>query len=418
MDDSVLEDFVLFSFGQDQSVSHHGGAGIDTQDDFFLWLFFLFFTHPRKLAEKMISFYLLWTLCYFALLRWLAGKWPGKSQKTGSGQDLPAVALLIPLRNEAGNIAALFQQIRKIDYPVLEILLIDDRSEDGSFTVLTEKAKHDDRIKVLQNPGVGKKSALEFGVENTCAELILCSDADCRFPEDWVGKMVAPFSDPTAQMVCGPVVSADRNTFFERFQQIEWASVLLVTQCFFAGKKPLMCSGANLAYRRSAFFAVKGYDQNRQYLSGDDEFLLKKISANFGAESCVYLPFSENMVVTQSQPNFAHLLNQRVRWAGKWKAHRDWMHAFSAFGSFLIQGIWLASILLLGLGAWGILVFLTVWTGKILAEKSALGSVLKALGFRLSLADFVKSGLLHPFYVLTVAVGALRGKFGWKGRFN
>jgi len=366
----------------------------------------------------MISFYLLWTLCYFVLLRWLAEKWPRKGQKTGFDQDLPAVALLIPLRNEAENLAMLFQEIQKIDYPAIEILLIDDRSEDGSFSVLIEKAKQDDRIKVLQNPGVGKKSALEFGVENARAELVLCSDSDCRFPEDWVGNMVSPFSDSNIQLVCGPVISAGKKTFFQRFQQIDWASILLITQYFFVSKKPLMCSGANLAYRRSAFFAVKGYDQNRQYLSGDDEFLLKKISAAFGAESCVYLPFFENLVWTQPQLDFAHLVNQRVRWAGKWKAHRDWVHAFSALGSFLIQGIWLASILLLGLGALGILVFLTVWAGKIVTEKSALGSVLKALGLRLSFADFVKSGLLHPFYVLTVAVGALRGKFEWKGRFN
>src|SRR5690606_27297101 len=254
--------------------------------------------------------------------------------------------------------------------------------------------------------------------ENASSTLILCSDADCRFPKDWVRKMTAPFVDPRGQLVCGPVLTVEQHTFFQRFQQVEWASVLLVTQYFFSKKQPLMCSGANLAYRKSAFVKVKAYDHNRQHLSGDDEFLLKKFIAEFGGEACVYLPFSDNLVLTRPQQDFFHLLNQRVRWAGKWKAHRSRSHALSAVGSFFVQVFWLASGLLLGMGLSGILVFLTVWIGKILTEKSALGRVLNVLGFRVSLVDFIKSALIHPFYVLTVAVGALRGKFAWKGRSN
>lgn len=366
----------------------------------------------------MISFYLLWTLCYFVLLSWFAGKWPSLGRKAISGKSLPAVTLLVPLRNELENLESLAIEIQKISYPVLEILLVDDQSEDGTFSVLKEIVQEDPRIKVLQSPGAGKKTAIQFGVENAGAGLILCTDADCRFPEAWVEKMIAPFADPKIQMVNGPVISADQNTFFGRFQQIEWASILLMTQFFFGIKKPLMCSGANLAYRKSAFQEVKGYGQDLQYLSGDDEFLLKRTVAQFGKESCVYLPYSENLVFTKHQSRLLDLINQRVRWAGKWKAHGDWFHAFSAAISFLAQGVWLASVLLPGLGTSGILVFSGVWAGKILAEKNSLGRILKALGVRLPFTGFMTAGILHPFYVLLVAAGTFRGKFVWKGRTN
>jgi cellulose synthase/poly-beta-1,6-N-acetylglucosamine synthase-like glycosyltransferase len=209
-----------------------------------------------------------------------------------------------------------------------------------------------------------------------------------------------------------------QESYFQRFQQIEWASILLLTQFFFAQKKPLMCSGANLAYRKSAFLKVAGYDQNRSHLSGDDEFLLKKISAEFGGASCVYMPFSPNLVMTQPQPDLAALLSQRVRWAGKWRAHRELTHASSAVVSVAIQLVWFGSLLLLGFGLPGILAFSAVWIGKIWAERMTLGKVLQDLGMEHSIIDFINTSLLHPLYGSLVATGAWRGKFRWKGRAN
>ncbi len=366
----------------------------------------------------MICFYLLWTLCYFALMTWFAGKWPKRQKMPEFSRRLPAVSLLIPLRNELENLETLLAELERISYPELEILLIDDQSEDGTFSVLEEKTAGDSRIKLLKSPDAGKKAAIQFGVEAARADFILCTDADCCFPEFWVESTIVPFLDPKIQLVAGPVISFGNTSFFQRFQQIEWASILLTTQFFFSQRRPLMCSAANFAYRKSAFQEVKGYDQNRQLLSGDDEFLLKKILARFGEESCVYLPHTENLVYTKPQGTFSDLVNQRVRWAGKWKLHRDLGHAFAAVASFSVQLIWLMSVVLIGVGTFGVLVICLVWVVKTLAEKLALGRVLKALDLKLSLVDFIKTSLLHPFYLLTVAVGAIRGKFEWKGRAN
>lgn len=326
--------------------------------------------------------------------------------------------LLIPFRNEQSRVFSLVRELEKIDDPNLEIILIDDQSEDESFSLFRENLKSDPRVKVTQSPGIGKKAALEFGVGRAQGEIVLCSDADCAFPNDWVKSMLPPFSNPEVQLVAGPVLTYKQETFFRRFQQIEWASILLLTQYFFSQKKPLMCSGANLAYRKSAFLEVEGFDQNRQFLSGDDEFLLKKIVKRFGADSCVYLPYSQCLVLTEPQVDFSSFLNQRVRWSGKWKAHREINHMFSALFSFSVQLVWIVSFFLLVLGWLGILCFFLIWSGKIVSEKLALGRVLESLGVRNSFLDFAKTGVFHPFYVIAVAFGSLRGKFTWKGRTN
>jgi cellulose synthase/poly-beta-1,6-N-acetylglucosamine synthase-like glycosyltransferase len=206
--------------------------------------------------------------------------------------------------------------------------------------------------------------------------------------------------------------------FFQKFQQIEWASVLLLTQFYFSKGAPLMCSGANLGFRKSAFWEVEGYSGNQHLLSGDDEFLLKKISSRFGSQACVYLPFRENLVKTVSHSTWQSLINQRIRWAGKWSVHRSFLHGFSAIFSFIAQFIWLGSIWFFCQNITFLFFLFLIWMVKILSERVALGRVLGSLSVPVSIGDFVLTSLIHPIYVIWVGIGSLRGKFTWKGRAN
>lgn len=363
----------------------------------------------------MLSFYLIWTLIYFLLLSELARFWPEKVSKTKPVQIAPIISILIPCRNETENIHRLAGQLKNLKFPDLELILVDDRSGDDTFELIEAAGMSNQRIVSLRSPGEGKKAALEFGMIHAKGEIILCSDADCFFPKNWVERMISPFENKATQLVAGPVMVSGNGRFLGAFQQSDWASILLITAFSFKSK-PLMCSGANFAYRRSAFLEVGGYEGNRDFSSGDDEFLLKKIMKKFGSESCVYLPFAENLVQTKPEPSWEALLNQRVRWAGKWKAHQTFTHAVSAIFSFLVQLVWLSSFGLLSLGLMGLFVFGLVWTFKIFAEKRSLGKVLKSLGIQYRKTDSILISFTHPIYVLAVGLGAIVGNFTWKGR--
>lgn len=363
----------------------------------------------------MLSFYLVWTLIYFLLLSELAKSWPERTSKITSSLTFPKVSLLIPCRNESENIYRLSEEFKKIHFPDLEVILVDDQSEDGTFELIQSAGIRDQRIVALKSPGIGKKSALEYGISQAKGEIILCSDADCSFPKNWVEGMVARFENQPIQLVAGPVMVKGSN-LLGHFQQTDWASILLLTSYFFSKKKPLMCSAANLAYRKSAFLEVMGYEGNRDFASGDDEFLLKKISQTFGAKSCIYLPFAENLVLTKSESNWKALINQRVRWAGKWKAHRSIAHAGSAIFSVVVQLIWLGSFGLLALGFSGYVVFGLVWSFKNFIETRYLGKVLRNIGIDHPSVNFIAISFVHPIYVLGVSLGAILGNFTWKGR--
>ncbi len=365
----------------------------------------------------MLSFYLIWSLSYFTLLWWMGSNWKSCKIEFSSIRSFsPQVTLIIPFRNERKNLPNLLVNLTKLQYPNLEILLIDDHSEDGSPGLLA--AQNLPRVSILHSLSPGKKSALEFGVKQARGEIVICTDADCSFSKYWVENMVSPFQKNDIKLVAGPVLVGDERRFLDKFQLLDWASIVLMTSYSFERKKPLMCSGANLAYRKEAFERVQGYEGNRHLSSGDDEFLLKKIYKTYGADSCVYLTSPQVLVCTKPEPTWRALIQQRVRWVSKWKAHSSFIHSFSAIAALLIQVIWAGSFYLLSKGMWGILVFGGIWLLKALAENHSLGKVLQSFSRVLDSVSALRISLLHPFYVVRVALGALRGKFIWKGREN
>ena len=365
----------------------------------------------------MLSFYLLCSIVYFSLLGLLSFFWRKKrSVPVDFSTPTWPVTLLIPFRNEEKNIPILVDSLRKIVSSELKIFLIDDQSTDSSWEVASRCMQQDSRISLLSSPGEGKKDAISYGVLQADTEWILTSDADCQFSPDWVARLQPYFEKDNAQLIAGAVQVNGKEGFLTVFQRLDWASIALVSQVAMDFERPLMCSAANLAFRKSAFEAVNGYEGNKNYLSGDDEFLLKKIADRFGKDSCVADFSSHNLVLTQAENAWRDFFNQRARWASKWNLHNSVLHAFQAVIPFVIQLFWIASWGLLGLGWEGVVCFLSIWTVKILAERLALGKVLRSFEIPVPWFHYVMTSLVHPWYILAVGIWSFSPRIRWKGR--
>lgn len=330
------------------------------------------------------------------------------------------VTVIIPFRNEAENLPSIYRSVRALNYRPLQVLFVNDCSEDNSVFILSKLLAQTNEVdmsfEILHAQGIGKKSALHTGIQHACSEIILTTDADCDLPVFWVDLMVSSFIEKEVQLVAGPVISEGGTDFLRRFQQIEWASVLLATQTGFALRKPLMCSGANLAYRKSAFLEVDGYIGNEHIMSGDDEFLLKKVIRHFGVESVRYIKEEEVLVLTKAQASWSRLFSQKVRWASKWKLHQSAIHSFSSILPVLFQLIFLSSFVLLSQGKQGVIVFCFLWGAKIISEYWSLSFVLGSFSINQPRWSVSLTSIFHPIYVMRVVFGALLGKFDWKGR--
>jgi cellulose synthase/poly-beta-1,6-N-acetylglucosamine synthase-like glycosyltransferase len=344
--------------------------------------------------------------------------WPAVKNSTLPVATKLKATLIISLRNEVDNIPKLSTAIKGLPYPYLEVILMDDHSEDQTWQVLNKSFEGLESIKILKNPGIGKKSAINHAISISDGEVILTSDADCYWESSWIEEMLQSFENPNINLVAGPVLSQQKEGFLSGFQLMEWASILLVTNFGFAFHKPVTCSAANLAYRKSAYEKVNGFQGNENNPSGDDEFLLKKIIAEFGAESVFYKPFQENLILTQPESSWKDLIYQKIRWAGKWKSHDSKSHVVFALVPFILQLIWLSSFSLLFQGKLGYLSFSLLWSFKILAESLAFGRILRSLENPFRLSDLIVTSFIHPFYVVGIGIGIVRGKYLWKGREN
>ncbi len=98
-------------------------------------------------------------------------------------ESLPSVSIVIPACNEGDTMTPALESILNLDYPNLEVIVVNDRSTDHTAEVLEKiKSRHPDlSIYTLTElpPGwLGKSHALQYGAEKADGEYILFTDAD------------------------------------------------------------------------------------------------------------------------------------------------------------------------------------------------------------------------------------------------
>lgn len=98
-------------------------------------------------------------------------------------QNHPSVSILIPARNEANNLPHLLTQLIKLDYPHLEIIVLNDFSEDDTEAVLQTWSQKDSRISYqnglpLPAGWLGKNWACHQLADIATGDFFLFLDAD------------------------------------------------------------------------------------------------------------------------------------------------------------------------------------------------------------------------------------------------
>ncbi len=108
----------------------------------------------------------------------------------------PRVSVLVPAKNEEDTLLAAVQSLLQVDYPDLEIILIDDRSTDRTGAIVDQLAQLDARVKPvhieqLPDGWLGKVHALHRGIEASNSDWLLFTDADIHFTPQVLKKAIA-----------------------------------------------------------------------------------------------------------------------------------------------------------------------------------------------------------------------------------
>ena len=108
----------------------------------------------------------------------------------------PRLSVVIPACNEAATLESAVATLLQQDYPDLEIVLVDDRSTDGTGELIDRLAHQDPRIRTvhvetLPHGWLGKVHALHRGVEQTSGAWLLFTDADVHFATGTLRRAIA-----------------------------------------------------------------------------------------------------------------------------------------------------------------------------------------------------------------------------------
>ena len=352
-------------------------------------------------------------LVYFLFMVILLAGW--KKAMTVAAPNVPPkefmISVVVPVRNEEFNIGSLLNDLSRQEYRNFEVIVVNDDSEDETLWAVSQSQLKN--IHVIHSKGKGKKAAITAGVRAARGPVVVTTDADCSLSEDWLKQIRNQFMDQEVMMAFGGVRMSGTDSFFNMLQKMEFASLIGSGAATAAMGMPTMCNGANMAFRKKVFSEVKGYDGNINVPSGDDEFLMHKIHKRY-PDGIRFMGSPDAVVTTTVQPDRHAFINQRVRWASKWRYNTSRFSQAVAVLVILFQVAFIANWFLIFTTF--ILQSLFYIAIKIILEAAFLLQVCRFLRIRWKWLTFFSLQVIYPFYVIGIGVASFFRPFEWKHR--
>jgi chlorobactene glucosyltransferase len=331
----------------------------------------------------------------------------------------PRLSVLIPARNEELRLRPCISTLSDSDFPILEILILDDHSTDGTAALVQQRAKGDPRIRLISGQllpegWVGKPWACHQLAQEAKGDYLLFVDADTRFSDITLSNAINLAHEQQSDLL----------SLWPYLESLSWSERLVIpfVHLFILfylphwAKGSLRCFGAAngqfVLFRRAAYEKIKGHESVRNHMVEDIAIARNMRAAGF-------------KVLNLDGTNPGHSIalvrcRMYTRFSEVWEGFTKNLYPsfdgnFFAFFFFqLIQAVVFLSPF----------VFLfTPFRGPLVWTEIAI-----ILALRLSLAYRFRQSylgaLLHPFgqlLVLAIAMNSwlqsLRGRLPWKGRF-
>lgn len=202
------------------------------------------------------------------------------------------VSVIVCAWNELKNLKELIPLLNNQQYPDYEIIIIDDRSWDGTYDYLLSEFRNDKKtrfITIKETPEhlSSKKYALTLGIKNAQKEVILLTDADCRPQTDhWISGMVA-FLSPQKDIVLGYSPYQKMPGFLNKMIRYETFLTALQYFSFSLYGHPYMGVGRNLMYRKSLFLKNRGFAKHTNIMGGDDDLFINDVATQQNTAICL-----------------------------------------------------------------------------------------------------------------------------------
>ncbi len=320
---------------------------------------------------------MLTTLGYIGLKKYKWKYTKKEEQELKNSPFAPGISLVAPAYNEELTIIANINSMLTIDYPLFEIVIINDGSKDKTLELMIEefdleetpfayieriKTKPFKRIFKSRNPkydkltivdkenGGTKADASNAGINASKYPYFVCTDVDCILSKDILLKMIQPFMDSSTkeQVIAVGAVMRMANSlelndqgeitrirppkgFVPCFQETEYLRSYLISKMGWSAINAVPnVSGGLGMFDKSVVVEAGGYDPISH--AEDMDMTLRMIAYMREYDKkyrIVQIP--ETVCWTEGPPTFSVLNSQRTRWA------RGLMQIFIVHRKFLFN---------------------------------------------------------------------------------
>jgi len=272
---------------------------------------------------------------------------------------VPGISIIAPAYNEEKIIVTNVNSLLTIDYPLYEVIIVNDGSTDKTLDLLIEnfelvetpfayfekiKTKPFKRIFKSTNPeynklivvdkvnGGTKADASNAGINASSYPYFLCTDVDCILSRDVLTKMIQPVLNSNTQVIAVGATMRMANScevdekgimtrvrppkrFFPCFQEIEYLRSYLLSKMGWSliNAVPNVSGGLGL-FDKSIVIEAGGYDPISH--AEDMDMLLRMVAVmrdNNKKYRIIYIPVTTCW--TEGPPSLSVLNKQRSRWA-------------------------------------------------------------------------------------------------------
>ena len=358
------------------------------------------------------------SLLYTWLILYIVRQWESQRIVKSTTSFIPQTkfSVVVAARNEQTNIVKTIDAILSCDYPkdLFEVIVIDDHSTDNTVQVLFEIGQ-DDRVSIIKlHHETGKKAALSKGVNLAKYSHIAVTDADCMVPADWLLNLAILFQSSEAQFISGPVIIDDLQNVCSAFQSLDTIGTVGVTQAGIQSNKWFMANGANMAFVKEAFLDISGFEENKNWASGDDMFLVEQFSQ---LGQTAYMK-TISPVITKAERSWSELYQQRIRWATKNKSytHQGVKNTLGLVFLFNLC-IVLSFVLAILLGSKWLILSLSMLVVKVIIDRIYLTKMTAFYNQRNAMNYYLRSTLVYVIYIVGIGLASLFIKnYHWKDR--
>jgi glycosyltransferase involved in cell wall biosynthesis len=319
--------------------------------------------------------------------------------------------VIVCAHDEEANLRELIPLLLQQDHPEFEIIIVEDRGNDGTYDYLLAATKAKEQLKMvrvvyLPEHIMGKKFALTLGIKAAKYDWVLLTDADCRPNSNrWLRHMSGCFASDR-QIVLGFSAYLKGPGLLNAFIRFETFLTGIQYIAMASLGQPYMGVGRNLAYRKSLFLDNKGFNSHLSLPGGDDDLFVNEHARSRNTTTAIG---KEALTYSKPKITWKEFYYQKLRHLSAGKRYKfinklvlglfsiSWIAVWMLVipvAFFAPGGGWLAGLIVL---RWAVLILLFYDAPRKLGDRFE--------AWKVPLLDFI-----YAFYYLVAGLTALVSK--------